>query len=226
MHLPLLCCLISLLLAAATSAELDVGEEKNWMPWPTSLKDPKKEYVTVTLPAETLTETEVSTSTSTLTKIVYSHTTSTLTSITDKTMRVTETATHSSLVSKTYTSLQVEKVSVTSTVLSTTTTSITHTFTWQDGSLLNGEQASSSLRLMRHARQLDSTVTVSSQPTLTTTATRLSVQRGRSTMRSVLTTTSMQVKMINRTAVVVSTQLVMATRTESLIVSTTITSFY
>lgn len=223
MIVPLLFCLLSLL--GASSNELDVVE-KNWMPWPTTLKDPKKEYVTLTLPPETLTETEVTTSTSTLTKVVYSHLTETITSIIDKTIRTTETLVHSSLATKTYTSLQVEKIGITSTLTSIITTFNTLTFTWRDGELDNEEGASASLRLMRYARHIDSTVIITSQPLVTTTATRLSVQRGRTTVRSVLTTSSHQQKMINKTSTVVSTQTVHATKTENIIISTTITSFY
>lgn len=212
-------------LLAATLSELDVVE-KNWMPWPTTLKDPKKEYVTVTLPAEILTETEMTTSTSTLTKIVYSHLTETITSITDKTIRTTETLVHNSVTTKTYTSLQVEKIGITSTLVSTITTFNTHTFTWRDEELVDGEAASASLRIMRYARHIESTILITSQPMITTTATRVSVQRGRTTVRSVLNTSSHHQKIINKTSLVVSTQTIKATKTENIIISTTITSFY
>lgn len=110
-------------------------EEKQWMPWPSSLKDPKKDYTTLTLDPETLTENYTVTSTHHITKTVYSHLTEFYTETNETERTTTTTLTHNPTITKTIYSTMTERVSHTAHILETRTQTFTSTINEREGEL-------------------------------------------------------------------------------------------
>jgi len=110
-------------------------EEKQWMPWPSSLKDPKKDYTTLVLEPETLTEHYTVTSTHHITKTVYSHLTEFYTDTTETERTATTTLTHNPTITKTIYSTMTERVSHTAQIKETRTQTYTSTIYEREGEL-------------------------------------------------------------------------------------------
>lgn len=198
-----------------------MAEEKNWMPWPTSLKDPKKDYVTVTL--DPITETEIATITSTIkvTKTVFSHTTLFSTIETDKTTTSSVTEVVNKMVTKTFSSTAVEKITVTSSFSTTTTLTQTVTVTLEEG----GPIAPAQNKLIQADKIEEETSIVLKRPINTSTSTRTSIVHGKTTIRSQTTVTLTTSRVVTRTTIEASSVTFSSTIVEREIVSTTATIF-
>lgn len=198
-----------------------MAEEKNWMPWPTSLKDPKKDYVTVTL--DPITETEIATITSTIkvTKTVFSHTTLFSTIETDKTTTSSVTEVVNKMVTKTFSSTAVEKITVTSSFSTTTTLTQTVTVTLEEGEPITPAQN----KLIQADKIEEETSIVLKRPINTSTSTRTSIVHGKTTIRSQTTVTLTTSRVVTRTTIEASSVTFSSTIVEREIVSTTATIF-
>lgn len=197
------------------------AEEKNWMPWPTSLKDPKKDYVTVTL--DPVTETEITTTTSTIrvTKTVFSHTTLFTTVETDKTTTSSITEIVNKIVTKTFSSTTVDKITVTSSFSTTTTLTQTQTLTLEDGRPL----PPAGNKIIQADKIEEETSIVLKRPIDTSTSTRTNLVHAKTTIRSQTTATLTTTRVVSKTVIEASSVTFSTTIVEREIVSTTVTYF-
>jgi hypothetical protein len=192
-------------------------EEKNWMPWPTSLKDPKKDYVTETLDAITDTQISTITSIARVTKTVFSHTTLYTTVESEKVTTSSITEIVSKMVTKTVSSTAVEKITVTSLYSTTTTLTQTWTVTFEAG-----QQIPPARHKIISAHIIDEeTSIVLKRPINTSTYTKTSIVQGKTTIRGQTTVTLTTNRVVTKTTVEPSSVTFSSTIVEWQIVTTT-----
>lgn len=179
-----------------SSELLGLMDEKAWMPWPTSLKDPKKEYTTLILDPLTITDLSTITETIRVTKTVFSHLTEYSTLTFDKTKINSVTNTVNENFTKTLTLTIIERLTSTTELTTINTVPVTHTQIFESGI----PQSPARLKMI-YAKAITQHSTITTRPLVIVTSTKINKVFTKTTLKGVTTVTLSSNKLIVQTTV-------------------------